>query len=261
MDFSGILLAGGKSRRFGPNKIKIVSGGIPLVAEQIVKLAYFTNEVIISASPENQDFLQSVLEDIENYIQVMEISDDLDLPDMRIVLDDEITKAGPHGIGPVAGIYTGLKQSKNNRVLVMASDMPLISYRLLMLLTRTAGCESGQDAVIIRNIEGIEALCGIYSKKCIKIIEEGILEGTYKISDILNGLKVRWIRNEELKKERIDRLNFFNINSGKDIKEYVNILEKGAGDHGTHNIHSRPGQKWKDYFFRGTGKGTGEERL
>ena len=49
MDFSGILLAGGKSKGFGPNKIKIVSGDVPLLVEQVVKLGFFTGEVIVAA--------------------------------------------------------------------------------------------------------------------------------------------------------------------------------------------------------------------
>lgn len=261
MDFSGILLAGGRSRRFGPNKIKIISGGVPLVAEQVVKLAHFTCEIIISASPDNKDFLQDVLDGMDEHILELGLPGSFKIPGIRIVLDDEITRCEPDGMGPVAGIYTGLKESKKDMVLVVATDMPLVSYRLLQYLTVIAIREPDTSAVIIRNEKGIEALCGIYSKKCIKIIEEGILEGTYKISDILNGLDVRWVGAEELEAEGIDRFNFFNINSGKDIEEYINILDKGASDHGTHNLHSRPAQKWKDYFFRGTGKGTGKKKI
>ena len=46
MDFSGILLAGGKSRRLGPNKIKIISDDVPLLIEQAIKLGFFTSEII-----------------------------------------------------------------------------------------------------------------------------------------------------------------------------------------------------------------------
>ncbi len=53
MDFTGILLAGGKSSRFGINKIKIEFEGIPLIADQIIKLGFFCTEVLISSSSEN----------------------------------------------------------------------------------------------------------------------------------------------------------------------------------------------------------------
>jgi len=261
MNFSSILLTGGKSKRFGPNKVKILSGRVPLVAEQTVKLGFFTREVIVSTSPENKGFLKNVMDEINGYVRALETPDYFKLPEIRVVLDDNITRTSLQGIGPVAGIYTGLKESANKMVLVMASDMPLISYRLLQFLTRTAKQEYSKDAVIIRHKKGIETLCGIYSKKCIKIIEEGILKGIYKISDILKGLEVRWIVTEELEREGIDQFNFFNINSGKDIEEYVNILKRGLCDYGTHNLHSRSGQEWKGYFFRGVGKETAKEKI
>ena len=73
-------------------------------------------------------------------------------------------------------------------------------------------------------------------------------------------MEVRWIEPGELDEEKIDIYNFFNINSRKDVEEFIKILDKGVNDHGTNNIHSGTGQKWKDHFFRGTGQGTYQER-
>ena len=254
MNFSGVLLAGGKSRRFDPNKIKIISEGVPLVIEQVVKLSFTTNEIIISTSLGNKSYIQNMMDDIEYYIRIIKIPQTFNMPGIKIVTDDIIAGKGAKGIGPIAGIYTGLKYSKNDLSLVIASDMPFISLKLLKLLIKEAQQEPASDAIILKNIKGIEALCGIYSKKCIKIIEEGILKGVYKISDILKGLKVRWIEPEKLNEEKIDIYNFFNINSQKDVEEFVKIRDKGVKGHGTYNIHSGTGQKWKDHFFRGIGR-------
>jgi molybdopterin-guanine dinucleotide biosynthesis protein A len=261
MDFSGILLAGGKSRRFGPNKIKIISGDAPLIAEQVIKLGFFTSHIIISTSPDNEDYIDHIIGKITGYMQVLETPGSYVLPEIRIILDEHTAAAGSRGIGPVAGIYTGLKHSSNEYSLVIASDMPFISYRLLELLMEAAQKASGIDAVIVRNRKGIEALCGIYSKKCIKIIEKGISSGVFKISDILRDIEVRWIGPEELDKEKIDQLNFININSQKDIEEFIQIRSKGVNGNGSHNLNSRDAQKWKDFFFRGTGKRAGQEKI
>ena len=261
MDFSGILLAGGRSRRFSPNKIKITSEGVPLIAEQVIKLGFFTNRIIIATNQENKAFILRVTEKIPEFIQVLKTPERFVLPEISIILDDHITTTGSHSIGPIAGIYTGLKNSINMYSIVIASDMPFISHRLLSILTDAARKDHRADAVIIRNSKGIEALCGIYSKKCIKIIGRNITSGVFKISDILKDLEVRWIGPGELSKEKIDRYNFFNINSLRDIEEFIEIQDKGVIDNGSHSINSRAAQKWKDFFFRGTGEGADQEEI
>ena len=80
-------------------------------------------------------------------------------------------------------------------------------------------------------------------------------------ADILKDLEVRWIGPGELSKEKIDRYNFFNINSLRDIEEFIEIQDKGVIDNGSHSINSRAAQKWKDFFFRGTGKGADQEEI
>ncbi len=254
MDFSGILLAGGKSKRFGPNKIKIISDGIPLLADQAIKLCFFCNEIIISSSRENYSFIRRTLEKIKDYGRMLEIPEGVQIPPIKIVLDENIITENTKSIGPLAGIYTGLKKSGNDKCLVVASDMPFISYRLLKLLTDTIKESPGAGSVIIRNKKGTEALCGIYSKEYIKIIEENIKRGVYKISKILDGQEVKWMDSKRLREEKIDMYNFFNINSREDIKEFVRIYDKGAIGHATGNLDSRPGKKWKDNFYRGAGK-------
>lgn len=254
MDFSGILLAGGKSSRFGPNKIKIMSEDVPLLVFQAVKLGFFTHEVLVCTSQENYAYADSVLGDLEKYISLLKVPPGYSQPTVRIVVDDDTIKRNNGSIGPIAGIYTGLNLISSDYGLVLASDMPFISFNLFKLLTGSLQKASQPDAVIIRNTMGIEALCGIYSKKCIKIIEESIINRMYKISDILNRLDVRWIGPEELKNKKIDKYNFFNINLPEDIEKYRDIREKGVSGHGTNNIGSRTGGQWKDNFFRGTGK-------
>lgn len=250
MDFSGILLAGGKSKRFGPNKIKIISDGIPLLADQIIKLCFFCNEIIISSSRENHGFIRRTLEKIKDYGQMLEIPEGMQVPPIKIVLDENTVTENTKSIGPLAGIYTGLKKSGNDKCIIIASDMPFISYGLLKLLTDTIEESPEADSVIIRNKKGIEALCGIYSKKYIKIIEENIKRGAYKISKILDGPEIKWIDSKRLREEKIDMYNFFNINSRRDIKEFIQIRNKGIIGYSNSSFNSGSGKKWKDNFYR-----------
>jgi len=273
MDFTGILLAGGKSSRFGINKIKIEFEGIPLLADQIIKLGFFCTEVLISSSSENSPYISQVLERMEQYKAVLidpgpGKADAVLLlgnvknpvlsghnwknPDIKIVVDDKEARPDGKRIGPLAGIYTGLKEAENKNCLVIAADMPFISYRVLRLLTQTSE-KTGKDAVLIRNLRGIEALCGIYSKEYIKKIRTCIKNGIYKIIEILGGSEVEWIDSRKLEEEKIDSYNFFNINTREDIIKFDNIRKNGLP--GSITDPDKPGwgsrDIWEAFFYRG----------
>jgi len=271
MDFTGILLAGGKSTRFGVNKIKIEFEGIPLLADQIIKLGFFCNEILVSSSDENSSYISQVLDRVEQYKEmllnsksVQTDSDSLSYnnespvlseynrkkPVIKIVVDDAEIRPEGKRIGPLAGIYSGLKEAKNKNCLVLASDMPFVSYRVLRLLTRTSE-ETGKDAVLIRNCKGIEALCGIYSKQYIKQIRTCIKNEIYKIIEILGGHEVEWIDSIKLKEEKIDIYNFFNINTADDIENFDHIRKNGITGIDSARLNEGPGNAWKAFFCRG----------
>jgi len=112
MDFSGILLAGGKSTRFGINKIKLEFEGIPLLADQIIKMGFFCTEILISSSKENFPYIAQVLDRMDKYQRMLlnsksgkidavslsasdesPVSSEYDWkkPDIKIVVDDAKT--------------------------------------------------------------------------------------------------------------------------------------------------------------------------
>ncbi len=271
MDFTGILLAGGKSTRFGINKIKLEFGGIPLLADQIIKMGFFCTEILISSSKENFLYISQVLDRMDEYRKIilnlksgetdpvsLSASDKSPLPseynwkkpDVKIVVDDAEVSPDGKRIGPLAGIYSGLKEAKNKNCLVLASDMPFVSYRVLRLLTRTSE-ETGKDAVLIRNLRGIEALCGIYSKEYIKEIKTCIKNGIYKIIEILGDDEVEWIDSAKLEEEGIDIYNFFNINTSGDIENLDRIRKKGIPGVDPDRIKGEVQNIWETFFYRG----------
>lgn len=271
MDLSGILLAGGKSTRFGINKIKIESDGIPLLADQIIKMGFFCTEILISSSSENYRYISHVLDRMDEYQKILlnsipgkagtvllsgnnkspALSEyNWKKPIMKIVVDDAETRPDGKGIGPMAGIYSGLKEAKNKNCLVLASDMPFVSFRVLRLLIRTLE-KTEKDAVIIKNPKGIEALCGIYSRHYIKQMRDNIKNGIYKISEVLEDLEVEWIGSRKLKEEKIDIYNFFNINTRDDIKKFYNIHKEGIPGIDSEMLKEGPYNVWKAFFYRG----------
>ena len=250
MKYSGIILAGGESSRLGFNKINIQVGGIPLFVGQIFKLSIFCDEVIISCSAENYPTILKELKRVNEHSKNYSGQDKIKIPQIKTILDNEIL--GPNvdkKIGPIAGIYSGLINAKNQNCIVVAFDMPFISYRLIQLLI-DKNIDGLKEAVIIKGRKGTEALYGLYSKKCIKIINKNIENKIYRVSEIFPFLEIEWIGEKELENKKIDELNFFNINKSADYERFKAICNKGVAPDGTEYFRRGSIGKWKDFFYR-----------
>ena len=251
MNLTGIVLAGGKSSRLGFNKIGIKIGKIPLFINQVFKLSYFCDEILISSSEENFNFLSKELKLLEKYHTYFNnFIEKIRLPAVSLLIDDIKIKSGPAFIepGPLLGIYTGLANSKNFYSFVVGFDMPFISYNLLSNIikikdSQKCSRDKCRDIISINTLKGFEALCSIYSKNCIAIIKKNLKSEKYKISDIFSELDTKIITQKELEILNIDELNFFNINTVKDFEKFKNLW---AGTNSEDSFVSR----WKEFFYR-----------
>ena len=267
-EISGIILTGGKSRRIGFNKLSIRLGGVPLFMDQVFKLSFFCNEILLITSEENIEKIDNEICIINNYIKLYNFDTVFKIPPLRIIKDiyTNTKKTGIEtygndgtnlqGFGPVIGIYTGLINSQNNYSIVLACDMPFISYRLLKLMEsclqknyKRSGPDkknpfnSGRDAYIIKTEKGFEALCSLYSKKCTAFLEDNILKGFFKISDIFASINAGYIGIRDLELRNIDMLNFFNINNLEDYDFFIKILKIPDN---TQDFAC----KWRSFFYR-----------
>ena len=258
MNLSGIVLAGGKSKRFGFSKVKIKVERIPLLIDQIFKLGFFCDEVLISTSKKNYKTIKSELKNIDNYYKYYCCLRKIKrIPPIRIVIDeDSLDSTGLGSIGPIGGLYIGLKHAMNFYSMVLAIDMPFISYNLLELLVDKKKNSQSKllDAVIVRTKKGFEVLCGLYSKNCIRIIRENIERKIYKISDIFSDLDVIIISEDQLARYGIDQLNFFNINTAEDNNNFKRIWNKEGLKYGSCDFSSWFCEKWQNFFYRKIGK-------
>ena len=284
-DLTGVILAGGKSIRLGFNKIQIKINTIPLFIDQIFKLAFFCNEILISTTDNNYEFVENELSKLNNYSDYyLEVCSKDKIPSINIIKDEfEVNELNcntfgsvkahtisnkAENIGPINGIYSGLNQAKNFYCIFLAFDMPFISYNLLSLLSDMKSKNNKKkDVYIINSKKGYEALCGIYSKNCINIISKNIMEKNYKISEIYPFINIELINldkiNSKLKDYKIDNLNFFNINTKNDYdifsKLYDNFVYISTSKSNAEIVINRESlpssqtlfcQKWKYFFYR-----------
>jgi molybdopterin-guanine dinucleotide biosynthesis protein len=120
------------------------------------------------------------------------------------------------GIGPIEGICQVLKNIESDYVFICAVDMPFIKKELVEYM---AGFISKDyDCYVIRDDERIQPLCAIYSKKILPVVEEQIENGKYRLIDILNNTRTKYI---ELKYTCFDKNIVRNVNTPQEYNKLM----------------------------------------
>lgn len=193
-EISSVILAGGKSKRFGKNKAFLKIGGRILIDQIVEKMGRLSNEIII----------------VTNILKKFDY-----LPKKFDYLNVKLIKDIIQYKGSLGGIYSGLLFAKNNSIFVVACDMPFLNIPLLKYIISFF---QDYDVVIPKINNFFEPLHAIYSKKCIKPIKRLIDENNLKIIDFFKDVNVKFVKKNEIEKFDPDFLSTFNINTLEDLK-------------------------------------------
>ena len=198
---SGVVLAGGESRRLGRDKALERIGDKTLIERVVGCIAPVSAEVIVVvASPPKAAALP--------------------LPaDVRVV-SDRYPRCGSLG-----GIFTGLSASREPWILLVACDMPFLDPRLMRGLM---AMRRGVDAVVPCLNGRPEPLHALYSKTCLEPMERMLQGGLLKIAPLFEMVRVRYVDERTI--DRIDphHRSFFNVNSPADVEEALGLLWETA---------------------------------
>jgi molybdenum cofactor guanylyltransferase len=190
MGITGIVLAGGKSSRFGKDKALAGFSGKTLVEHSIAILQGVCGEILISSNNPEQFHFTGLPVIMDIYPQC----------------------------GPIGGIHSGLIHASYEKVLFLGCDMPLISKDLLLFMIQSSKTHQG---VIPMNEGFKQSLCILLEKNSSGVIEDSLKNKVYKILDALEGLKINFL---ETSKESFFYENlFFNVNTETDLKILENI--------------------------------------
>jgi molybdopterin-guanine dinucleotide biosynthesis protein A len=185
---TGIILAGGKSRRMKKNKL-LLQIDKKLVIETIVeKLKIVFDDVFIIGNS----------------------SLDRRFSGARLVKDMVSEK------GPLGGIYTGLSVSQSKYNFICGCDMPFLNIDLIQYMVRK---KTDYNVLIPKYGDCFEPLHAVYSKSIIPVIKEEIEQGTSSIQSIFPKVKVEYITEKEMEKFGNWREFFFNINTPLHLKK------------------------------------------
>lgn len=186
---SGIILAGGKSRRMGQNKAELMLLGKPLIQWQIEKMqALGIKDIIISG--------ESALR----------------FPDTRIVRDEYPDR------GPLGGLHACLKQAENPQCLVLGVDVPLVPSNALAHMMRA----HGSGATVLRHPAGDEPLIGIYDSSIHHNIADLIRHSGAPVRSL--SKQIEWNHFEYLGPEEL----LSNCNSPEDFSVICSLADRFA---------------------------------
>ena len=198
---SGVVLAGGLSTRIGRDKGELEIGGCKLWLRSVDRMRSLFSDVVY----------------VTNDLGFTAPYTDL------VVAHDEV----PH-LGPLGGILAGLKAAREDRVFIVAYDMPFVSPELVRLLV-----DSCPDADITVPVIGgkYEPLHALYRRTCVPHVAAQLEAGNRKIVDFYRLVKVEEVEESELRSADPELLSFLNINTWEDV-HLANSILPGAKDKG-----------------------------
>ncbi len=188
-DVTGVILAGGKSLRYGKDKAFALFNGIPLIKRVTSVMKQVFEEVIIIAN-EDKKYLNE------------------EIPIFKDVIK---------GLGPIGGILTGILNMKNYAGFFVACDMPFLNPFLIRYMVQI---RNGFDVVIPKIGKNIEPLHAIYTKRCIPFIQESISQKRYSIRSFFPNVSIRFVEEGEIKKYDPELRFLININSPEDMRRF-----------------------------------------
>ena len=188
-DVTGILLAGGKSRRMGEDKRFLRVGDRSLFERSLGVLRSLFRGVLVVIAQDSPTL-------------------EAEVPVIRDLVPN---------CGNLGGLYTGLRQASTEHVFVVACDMPFLNPEVVRYL---AQFKDDADLVMVQRETGLEPMHALYGRRCLPVLEEMVRTRHLKIQEIVehSSLNVRLIKGTELSRIDPEGRSFVNVNTPLDLQ-------------------------------------------
>ena len=193
----GVVLAGGRSQRFGQDKSQVKLKGKLLIDYILNEIINKFNETLI-ISNEQINFMQS------NKISVV--------------------KDFKEGLGPLGGVLTAMKwiKEKNKKykwISTFPTDTPFFTKKELEFFYENINIDESK-LFFIKNKDARHNIFGLWSLDLMEQLESDLLKGERKVEIWADSIGVSVV-NIDCKKPN----PFFNINTKEDLKKAIKILD------------------------------------
>ncbi len=178
----GLVLAGGKSLRYGTDKALVVYNGINFLETAVSLLASLKLNPIVVTRP----------------------GADYPSAGCAVIYDKLFEK------GPLGGIYTAMSVFKDTAFLILPCDMPMLTPVVLSdLLTQ----HEARFGITTYSTElGIQPFPGIYEPSIFEIIQNNLKQDCLSMQNLLNRVPIK-----KVIRWKSDQKVFFNINHQSDF--------------------------------------------
>jgi molybdopterin-guanine dinucleotide biosynthesis protein A len=201
-EVSAVILAGGRSTRFGADKAGALLRREPLLEWVSRAVASAVAEVVVVRAPGQA--LPSVREAVR-------------------IVDDEVA-----GQGPLAGMVSGLAAVRTSLAFVVSCDAPLLEPGLVPLL---ADMSSGFDVVLPVARGRTQPLCALYCvEPSLPALRAALARRELKVHAAIAGLRIREVEEAMLRTVDAELRSFRNCNTREDLAELEMLLRSEPRD-------------------------------
>ena len=191
---TGVILAGGKSRRMGLDKATLKIGNKLLIDFPLKTLSHIFTEILIVTSATQILTLKPFLKDRDGIRLVTDL-----IPDH----------------GALGGIYTALNYSRTPYVFVCACDMPFLNPLFIQYMVNLT---NNYDVIIPKSSKMLETLHAIYKKTCLEVIKQFLSQDRNKIIEFFPAVSVYKVLEGFIRAYDENEKMFQNLNTPEELK-------------------------------------------
>jgi molybdopterin-guanine dinucleotide biosynthesis protein A len=197
IEVTGVLLAGGKSRRMGEDKRYLVVGDQTLLERGLAVLRSIFQEVLVVIAR--------------------------DSPPLSV--DARVVRDLVPDCGSLGGLYTGLTQATTPSIFVVACDMPFLDRAVIAQFTRR---RAAADIVMAKLAARLHPMHALYGKRCLPVVEQMIRARQLKIQEMVSqaSLRVGYVTEADLLVIDPSWRSFQNVNTPADLEAARSLLAR-----------------------------------
>ncbi len=200
VEFSCIVLAGGKSRRMGRDKRELILGGKTFLELAVEKAKKISSGVVLSFGEEGQG---------------------RGFKGVTVVIDEVKDR------GPLFAILSSLKSCKKDFTAILPLDSPLLETGIYDVMLAEIEKHPNVEGVVPRSRMGIEPLTGVYQTRALLTACENTIKfGMERVMDAVSSLKnVTFLDLDEFRSVDPKLLSFHNVNTQADLDRLMEKID------------------------------------